>query len=103
MPRPPTTPSPPVGPFAARLLARLPAGWSCLLILATVLVAYLPALAGGFIWDDPGHVTRADLRDLAGLGRIWCEVGATQQYYPVLHSAFWLEYWIWGDLSLIHI
>ena len=32
-----------------------------------------------------------------GLWRIWTEVGATQQYYPLLHSAFWLEHRLWGD------
>jgi tetratricopeptide (TPR) repeat protein len=42
-------------------------------------------------------VTKESLRSLHGLGRIWFEVGATQQYYPVLHSAFWLEHWLWGD------
>lgn len=100
--RPPTTTPPTVGLSAAGLLARLPESWNCLLIFAVVLAAYLPALSGGFIWDDPGHITRADLRDLAGLGRIWFEFGATQQYYPVLHSAFWLEYWIWGDSAFAY-
>ena len=26
--------------------------------------------------------------------------GATQQYYPLLHSAFWLEHKLWGDATL---
>jgi tetratricopeptide (TPR) repeat protein len=34
------------------------------------------------------------------LGRIWFQIGATQQYYPVLHSAFWLEHRLWGDAVL---
>lgn len=70
-------------------------GWIGLLI-ACVLV-YLPALNGAFLWDDNAHVTRPELRSLEGLARIWFEIGATQQYYPVLHSAFWLEHRIWGD------
>jgi len=37
---------------------------------------------------------------VAGLGRIWFELGATQQYYPVLHSAFWIEHRLWGDDTL---
>jgi len=69
----------------------------CALIFVAVIIAYLPALSGGFLWDDSGHVTRPDLRSLRGLARIWFEFGATQQYYPVLHSAFWLEHLIWGD------
>ena len=36
----------------------------------------------------------------AGLGRIWTELRATQQYYPVLHSAFWVEHRLWGDATL---
>src|SRR5438132_10850958 len=72
------------------------AGMWALLLCATV-VAYLPALTGGILWDDNMHVTRADLRSLHGLWRIWFDLGATQQYYPLLHSAFWLEHRIWGD------
>jgi Flp pilus assembly protein TadD len=75
--------------------------WSiCLLIFVSTLIAYWPALNGAFIWDDGGHVTRADLRSWAGLGRIWFEIGATQQYYPFLHSAFWFEHQLWGDAPL---
>jgi tetratricopeptide (TPR) repeat protein len=77
-----------------------PAGWVFAFLLAAVLVAYLPAMTGAMLWDDSGHITRADLRSLAGLGRIWFEIGATQQYYPVLHSAFWLEHLVWGDATL---
>ncbi|HEX3731013.1 MAG TPA: tetratricopeptide repeat protein, partial [Opitutaceae bacterium] len=36
-------------------------------------------------------------RSCSGLLRIWFKVGATEQYYPVLHSAFWLEHRLWGD------
>lgn len=68
-----------------------------LLIVCATFVAYLPAFHGGFLWDDDAHVTRPDLRTWAGLWRIWSAPGATQQYYPLLHSAFWLEYRIWGD------
>ena len=67
------------------------------LLLAAVLAVYLPALRGAFLWDDDAHVTRQSLRSLGGLWRIWFEAGATQQYYPVLHSAFWAEHRLWGD------
>jgi protein O-mannosyl-transferase len=71
-----------------------------LLLLGGALLAYMPVWHAGFIWDDDGHVTRADLRSLGGLWRIWTEPGATQQYYPLLHSAFWLEHRLWGDAPL---
>ena len=74
----------------------------CALMLCAALVAYLPALRGDLLWDDNMHVTRADLRSLHGLWRIWFDLGATQQYYPLLHSAFWLEHRIWGDAVLYY-
>jgi Flp pilus assembly protein TadD len=80
----------------ARLLAF---AWAPIVVLVTV-AAYFPALHGGLVWDDDGHVTKPALQSLHGLRRIWFEVGATQQYYPVLHSAFWIEHRIWGDATL---
>lgn len=77
-----------------------PRGPIFFLILFATLVAYFPALGGGMLWDDAGHVTRPDLQSWSGLPRIWFEVGATQQYYPLLHSAFWLEHRIWGDATV---
>ena len=79
-------------------------GWRdaamCALVVCGAVLAYLPALRGSLLWDDNMHVTRADLRPLHGLWRIWFDLGATQQYYPLLHSAFWLEHRIWGDAVL---
>lgn len=70
------------------------------LLCCVTLIAYLPALRGGLVWDDDGHVTRPALRSLDGLWRIWFDLGATQQYYPLLHSAFWIEHRLWGDAVL---
>jgi len=69
-------------------------------LLALVLACYAPALRGQLVWDDASHVTRPELRGGDGLRRIWFEVGATEQYYPVLHSAFWAEHHLWGDSVL---
>jgi tetratricopeptide (TPR) repeat protein len=74
-------------------------GLGALVACATV-VAYLPALRGGFIWNDSDYVTAPALRSLGGLVRIWVEPGATQQYYPLLHSAFWVEHRLFGDRPL---
>jgi len=71
-----------------------------ILLLASVLVAYAPALTGDLLWDDDAHLTSAALQGWDGLRRIWFELGATQQYYPVLHSAFWLEHRLWGESVL---
>lgn len=67
------------------------------LLFFAVLVVYWPALSGEFLWDDHAHVTRPELRTIEGLFRIWNEIGATQQYYPLLHTAFWIEYQLWGE------
>lgn len=67
------------------------------LLVAVTLLAYWPSIDGGLLWDDRGHVTALDLQSLSGLWRIWSELGATQQYYPLLHSAFWFEHRLWGD------
>jgi len=66
------------------------------LLLLVTLVAYVPALDGRFIWDDEAHVTAPALRSPAGLWRIWTDPRATQQYYPLTHSVFWLAYQLWG-------
>ena len=70
-----------------------------LIFLATAL-AYAPVLKAGLIWNDSDYVTRPALRSLAGLARIWLQLGATEQYYPLLHSAFWVEHRLWGDAPL---
>jgi protein O-mannosyl-transferase len=95
--------SAPVSVAAAPLVRSPSIGWPPrillalgLVLLATVL-AYLPAMSGGLLWDDEAHVTKPVLRSLTGLYRIWLELGATQQYYPLLHSAFWIEHKLWGD------
>jgi len=74
-------------------------GAELLVVVATAL-AYLPSLSGRFIWNDGDYVTAPGLRPLAGLARIWTQPGATQQYYPLLHSLFWVEHRLWGDHPL---
>jgi tetratricopeptide (TPR) repeat protein len=67
------------------------------LLAALAVLAYLPALRAGFIWDDDSYVTEnRALRDLAGLGQIWLNPVATPQYYPLVHTGFWVEYHLWG-------
>jgi tetratricopeptide (TPR) repeat protein len=68
------------------------------LLLMTVVV-YIPATRGEFIWDDDDYVqNNATLRSVEGLQEIWLKPGATQQYYPLVFTTFWLEYQSW-DLN----
>src|SRR6266849_6124741 len=70
--------------------------FSLALIVATA-VAYFPAWSGKPIWDDNAHITQPELRSGHGLVEIWTRLGATQQYYPLVHSIFWIEQKLWGD------
>ena len=73
--------------------------WQAGLVLLS-LVCYWPSLRGGLVWDDAAHVTSPPLQSLSGLGRIWSDPRATQQYYPLLHTFFWAEHRAWGDATL---
>jgi tetratricopeptide (TPR) repeat protein len=71
--------------------------WQGALIILVVFLVYLPVLRCGFIWDDNYYVTEnPTLHNLGGLKRIWFKVGAVPQYYPMVHTTFWLEHHLWG-------
>jgi tetratricopeptide (TPR) repeat protein len=66
-------------------------------IAICVVAAYWPTLHGGYIWDDPQHVSEnMALRSLDGLRRLWIQRGVIPQYYPLTHTTFWIEYHLWG-------
>lgn len=70
-------------------------------LVAVVVLTYLPTLRGKFIWDDDANIVNAIVvRSVQGLWRIWAEPGATQQYYPLTHTTFWVEYQLWGPSPL---
>ena len=70
-----------------------PALW----LAGLALLAYWPVLECGYIWDDDQYVTNNRVvQEPSGLVPIWCRVGATPQYYPLVFSTFWVEYRLWG-------
>src|SRR5262245_62586671 len=87
-----TTPPTSIASWSWRRLSLVWAG----LVLVTAL-AYQPVWRGGMLWDDDAHLTRSDLQSAEGLRRIWFDVGATQQYYPVAHTAFWFLHHFFGE------
>lgn len=99
MPRKPVGAHPPVATVPTKTRTDQTVAAFAALFVALAIV-YFPALHGTILWDDAGHITRPDLQSLNGLFRIWFEIGATQQYYPVLHSAFWFEHQLWADSVL---
>lgn len=68
-----------------------------LLLATAVVVAYLPALGAGFVWNDDTYLTQNPTLDGAqGLRSIWTDPKANEQYYPAVFTSFWLEKRLWG-------
>lgn len=66
-------------------------------LLFAVAIAYQQVWHAGYVWDDDSYVTKnTTLHDLHGLWRIWSELAATPQYYPLVHTSFWIEHHLWG-------
>jgi len=73
-----------------------PAMGVALVVLATF-VAYAGVWDAGFIWDDEDYVTQNPLlRAPDGLWRIWFSPTELPQYYPLVHTTFWIEFQLWG-------
>jgi len=68
---------------------------AAVLALITVLV-YVPAMSGGFIWDDDRLLTdNPAVKTIDGLYSIWFGNWA-EDYIPLTLSSFWLEWHLWG-------
>jgi Flp pilus assembly protein TadD len=65
-------------------------------IVLTGLYVYAPVIHGNWLWDDAEEITRnADLRDTAGLEKIWISPSGAD-YLPVKGTVQWLEWQRWG-------
>lgn len=67
-----------------------------ILIVATTL-AYQPAWRGGLIWDDDLYLKSVQSSSLA---EIWAHPPTSQQYHPLIGTAFWIANKLWGDSLL---
>lgn len=66
-------------------------------LLLTTILAYLPAMQGGFIFDDKVYIVENQaLRTTAGLHQIWLHPTSAPQYYPLTFTTFWMEFQLWG-------
>lgn len=90
------SPSNPASPTRARRIGSRHV-LAAVVLVAVIIAAYWPAMRGGFLWDDDDYVSNNQtLRSVEGLLSIWLQPSATPQYYPLVHTSFWLEYRLWG-------
>jgi len=69
--------------------------WGAVFIVLAVFIAYLPALRGGFIWDDNDHLTENPcIVGPLGFKDIWLTSAAV--YYPLVLTSFWVQHALWG-------
>ncbi len=68
-----------------------------ILLAVLTFAAYLPALRGGFIWDDEALITGNQLVKASdGLHRIWFTKDQPD-YYPLTETFWWLEWHLFGN------
>ena len=68
-----------------------------LALLLLVVATYAPAVSGGFLMDDDTNlVANRTLYSVRGLRDMWLDPAAVQQYYPLVHTMFWVECRLWG-------
>src|SRR5438874_5976048 len=66
-------------------------------IIVAVVVVYLPALRGDFVWDDFLLITGNPLlQNFSGLLEIWSG-GRTADYFPLTNTVFWIEHHLFGQ------
>ena len=66
-------------------------------LVVLVLVAYLPAFGGGWLWDDDILITANPLvTEARGLWGIWFH-NTSPDYFPVTLTSYWIEYRLWAD------
>jgi protein O-mannosyl-transferase len=72
-------------------------GTGAALIALLTVVVYLPALRGGFVFDDRALITENRMVKASdGLYRFWLTTEA-RDYYPLTSSLWWLEWRLWGN------
>lgn len=69
---------------------------AALLVLSAV-IAYLPAINAGFIWDDNLLlIANRQMEGISGLNQIWLGKNSCD-YTPLTLTIFWLEHALWGN------
>ncbi|NBP51433.1 MAG: hypothetical protein EBU70_09720, partial [Actinobacteria bacterium] len=65
-------------------------------LLLAALLAYLPALDAGWIWDDDSYVLENPVVQRPdGILHAWVP-GSTPQWYPLVFASFWVQHAVHG-------
>lgn len=65
------------------------------IVFITFLI-YIPAMLGGFIWDDPSFLTENPIIKAGnGLYRFWLST-EPPDYFPLTSTTLWVEWRLWG-------
>lgn len=69
------------------------------ILVALLVLVYLPVRHAGFIWDDDTHLTANPcIVGPLGFADIWTSPAAN--YFPLVLTTFWLEHALWGFAAL---
>ena len=82
-----------LGAFARR------GGLTALALGVLAVVSYVPALSGGFVWDDVIFSEEPVIHAVSGLKSIWfspADIRNEGHYWPLVYTSFWLEHKLWG-------
>jgi protein O-mannosyl-transferase len=88
-------------PIKNKEFARTAQRWRAFAQVAVIVlvtgIVYLPALQGGFVWDDELLISKNPLlTSWSGLGEIW-GFGRTPDYFPLTNTVFWIERHLFGE------
>lgn len=78
-----------------RLSARRTSALAGGVIVLLTLLVYLPAIRGGFIWNDDTDVVDNIVLQDNGLARVWFTT-ESRNYWPIVWTSYWIEYQLWG-------
>lgn len=67
------------------------------LIFIVTLVAYIPAMRSGLVWNDEevGSLTKNIVLEENGLYRVWFTTESVN-YWPIVWTSYWMEHQLWG-------
>ena len=73
--------------------------FTALTLAVLAALCYVPALSGGFVWDDVIFSEEPAIHAVSGLKSIWfspADIRNEGHYWPLVYTSFWLEHQLWG-------